>query len=119
MPKFVTYVLIGAISAAIDLLTLSLLIEAGIKQLPAISIAFAAGFIFNIKMHSVFTFNSHLNIKSSLRFTAVVAINCILTLIIIEALTTFSLDLFIAKVVSLPIIAVSGFLLGRQWAFRP
>ena len=118
MPRFAVYVLVGMVSAAIDLLTLSLLIEVGIKQLPAVTVAFAAGFIFNIKAHSVFTFNSQLNRKSGIRFTAVVAINYLLTLIVIETLAIFSLDLFNAKLVSLPIIAVSGFLLGRHWAFK-
>lgn len=118
MPRFAVYVLVGTVSAAIDLLTLSLLIEVGIKQWTTVTTAFAAGFIFNIKAHSVFTFNSQLNRKSGIRFTGVVGFNYFLTLIIIEALTIFSLDLFSAKLVSLPIIAVSGFLLGRHWAFK-
>lgn len=118
MARFAVYVLVGAVSAGIDLLTLSTLIEVGLKQLPALTIAFAAGFIFNIKAHSLFTFDSQLNRKSGIRFTAVVAINYFLTLVIIETLTIFSVDLFNAKLVSLPIIAVSGFLLGRHWAFK-
>jgi putative flippase GtrA len=118
VPRFAVYVLVGAVSAAIDLLTLSILIEVGIKQWSAVTTAFAAGFIFNIKAHSVFTFNSQLNRKSGIRFTAVVAINYLLTLIVIETLTIFSVELFSAKLVSLPIIAVTGYLLGRHWAFK-
>ena len=118
MARFAVYVLVGAVSAGIDLLTLSALIAVGLKQLPALTIAFAAGFIFNIKAHSVFTFDSQLNRKSGIRFTAVVAMNYLLTLVIIETLTNFSVDLFSAKLVSLPIIAVTGYLLGRHWAFK-
>ena len=118
MARFAVYALVGAISAAIDLFTLSALIEVGLKQLPAVTIAFAAGFIFNIKAHSLFTFDSPLNRKSGIRFTAAVAINYLLTVVIIETLSNFSVGLFSAKLVSLPIIAVTGYLLGRHWAFK-
>ena len=118
MSRFSVYVLVGAVSAGIDLLTLSALIAVGLKPLPALTIAFAAGYIFNIKAHSLYTFDSTLNRKSGIRFTAVVVMNYLLTLVIIETLTNFSVELFSAKLVSLPIIAVTGYLLGRHWAFK-
>ena len=58
------YVLVGVVSATIDFLTLALLIKMGLKQFLAVSIAYALGFIFNIKAHARFTFESQLNKKT-------------------------------------------------------
>ena len=118
MPKFVVYMIVGLLSAIIDLTTLNILISQDITQWLAVSVAFIAGFVFNVKAHALFTFASPLTSKSALKFTAVIAVNYLLTLLIIESLTALSCSLMTAKVVSLPIIAVSGFLLGRHWAFR-
>jgi putative flippase GtrA len=52
------------------------------------------------------------------RFAAVVGVNYLLTLLIIETLTAFSLSLIAAKVVALPIIAATGFLLSKHWVFK-
>ena len=112
------YVIVGSLSAIIDLTTLNILISLNTTQWLAVTVAFFSGFVFNVKAHAVFTFASPLTSKSGFKFTAVVAINYLLTLLIIEALTAFSCSLMTAKVVSLPIIAVSGFLLGRHWAFK-
>lgn len=78
-----------------------------IKEL-AVTIAFVAGFVFNLKAHSLFTFLSPLTRISGIRITAVAAINYLLTLAIIETLTAFSLSLITAKLISLKIIAASG-----------
>ncbi len=112
------YVIVGLVSTSIDLLTLSLLLRVDTPQWLAVTIAFIAGFVLNVKAHALFTFASPLTNKSALRFTAVVAVNYLLTLIIIETLTVFSFSPITAKVVSLPIIATSGYLLGRHWAFK-
>lgn len=118
MPKFVVYVIVGSLSAIIDLTALHILITLDITQWLAVSVAFITGFVFNVKAHALFTFASPLTSKSALKFTAVVAVNYLLTLLIVESLTALSCSLMTAKVVSLPIIAVSGFLLGRHWAFK-
>jgi putative flippase GtrA len=118
MPKFVVYVIVGLVSAIIDLLTLSILISLHTKQWLAVTFAFIAGFAFNLKAHSLFTFVSPLTRISGIRFTAVVAINYLLTLAIIETLTAFSFSLITAKLISLPIIAIFGYLMGRYWAFK-
>jgi putative flippase GtrA len=118
MRKFMVYVIVGSVSAIIDILTLSILLDLNTPQWSAVTIAFFAGFVFNLKAHALFTFVSPLTRKSALRFTAVVAVNYLLTLAIIETLSTFSFNIITAKVVSLPIIAASGYLLGRHWAFK-
>lgn len=118
MPKFVVYVIVGSLSAIIDLAALNILLRLETTQWLAVSVAFVAGFVFNVKAHALFTFASPLTSKSALKFTAVVAVNYLLTLLIIEALTAFSCSLMTAKVVSLPIIAVTGYILGRHWAFK-
>lgn len=118
MPNFVIYVIVGSASATIDLLTLNILLCLNKPQWFAVTIAFVAGFGFNLKANARFTFVNPLNKKSSIRFTAVAAANYFLTLVIIESLTAFSFSLITAKVVSLPITAVSGYLLNKHWAFK-
>ena len=118
MPKFVVYVLVGCVSATIDLVSLWLLIGLKTPQWLAVTLAFIAGFVFNAWAHALFTFEALLTQQTGIRFTAVVGVNYLLTLLIIEVLTAFSLSLIAAKVVALPIIAASGFLLSKHWAFK-
>ena len=118
MPKFVVYVLVGCVSATIDLVSLWLLIGLNMKQWLAVTLAFVAGFVFNAWAHSLFTFKSPLTKHTGTRFAAVVGVNYLLTLLIIETLKAFSLSLIAAKVVALPIIAATGFLLSKHWAFK-
>jgi len=112
------YVIVGSVSAIIDLLTLRILLGLNTPQWPAVTIAFIAGFVFNLKSHALFTFVSALTKKSALRFISVVGVNYLLTLTIIETLSNFSFTIITAKVISLPVIAISGYLLGRYWAFK-
>jgi putative flippase GtrA len=118
MPKFVVYVLVGCVSATIDLISLWVLIELNAPQLLAVALAFIAGSVFNAWAHALFTFKALLTQQTGIRFTAVVGINYLLTLLIIETLTAFSLSLIAAKVVALPIIASSGFSLSKHWAYK-
>jgi putative flippase GtrA len=118
MPKFVVYVLVGCVSATIDLISLWVLIGLNTPQWLAVALAFIAGFVFNAWAHALFTFEASLNHQTGTRFAAVVGINYLLTLLIIETLTAFSLSLIAAKVLALPIIAASGFLLSKYWAFK-
>ena len=118
MPKFVVYVIFSSLSAIIDFTTLNIHISLNTTQWLAVTVAFFSGFVFNVKAYAVFTFASPLTSKSVFTFTAVVAISYLLTLLIIEALTAFSCSIMTAKVVSLPIIAFSGFSLGRHWALK-
>jgi putative flippase GtrA len=118
MPKFVVYVLVGCVSATIDLISLWLLIGLNTTQWLAVTLAFIAGFVFNTWAHFHFTFEASLTIHTGIRFITVVGINYLMTLLIIETLTALSLTLIAAKLISLPIIAASGFLLSKHWAFK-
>ena len=118
MCRFMVYVIVGSVSAIIDLLTLKILLDLNAPQWPAVTISFIAGFVFNLKYHSLFTFVSPLTRKSIVRFTTVVGVNYLLMLAIVKTLSNFSFTIITAKVVSLPIIALSGYLLGRHWAFK-
>ena len=118
MPNFVVYVIVGSASAIIDLLTLGILLALNKPQWLAVTIAFVAGFGFNLKANARFTFVYPLTKKSSIRFMSVAAVNYFLTVVIIESLTAFSFSLITAKVVSLPITALSGYLLNKHWTFK-
>jgi|LauGreSuBDMM15SN_2_FD.fasta_scaffold04526_5 putative flippase GtrA len=118
MPKFVVYVLVGCVSSTIDLVSLWFLIGLNTPQWLAVTLAFMAGFVLNAWGHALFTFEAPLTKHTGTRFAAVVGINYLLTLLIIETLKAFSLSLIAAKVLALPIIAASGFLLSKYWAFK-
>lgn len=118
MRNFVVYVIVGCVSASIDLISLWVLIGLNTTQWLAVTLAFIAGFVFNAWAHALFTFEAPLTQQNGIRFTAVVGVNYFLTLLIIEVLSAFSLNLIAAKLVALPIIAASGFLLSKHWAFK-
>jgi putative flippase GtrA len=68
MRKFMVLVIVGSVSAIIDLLTLKILLGLNAPQWPAVTISFIAGIVFNLKSHDLFTFVSSLTKKLALRY---------------------------------------------------
>jgi putative flippase GtrA len=117
--KFVVYLAGGVVSALVDIGIMQIMIASQVAPLLATSVGFVSGLCVNYLFHSRLTFKDAAPGNGSLpRYLSVVAFNYMITLGLVAA----SLGLFgqalPGKLLSLPVIAVNGYLLGKHWIFK-
>ena len=119
--RFIKFIFVGGVSAIVDIGILSLVLHFTDYYQVAILVGFIAGLTVNHFLHSRYTFRleSH-SLAQVARFLIVVALNYGVTvLIVFGAHEVFNTSVVIAKIISLPVVAVIGFLLSKYWAFAP
>lgn len=116
--QFLLYVTVGLLSAAIDIGLMQLLLGAGTGPGLAVSAGFAAGLVFNYLTHLRLTFRATHSLRVLLRFGVLLALNYGLTLACVELSLRSLGSVLPGKLLSLPVVAVNGFVLGRLWVFR-
>lgn len=117
--RFIKYILVGATSTIVDIALLALILHFTDFYQTAIFFSFVVGFVVNHFLHSRYTFQveSH-SLAQVIRFLVVVALNYGVTVLAIFVMhEIFGAPVIIAKIISLPLIAVIGFLLSKNWAF--
>ena len=106
-------------STAIDILLLQGMLTVGCSISIAVAVAFASGLLVNYAYHILRTFRVEFSIKQLFRYLVVVFFNYVLTLTFIYvAGSILGVGVLVGKIMSLPIIAVNGFLLGKYWIFK-
>jgi len=116
--QFPVFVAIGLASALIDILLLQTLVWSGFHYTIAVTVGFLVGFFVNYVGHTKFTFQKQKTVGNLLGFTLVVMLNYLITLLCV-ALSEHGLDsVMIGKIVSLPVVAVNGFLWGKYLVFK-
>lgn len=119
MRKIFVFLLVGGGSAIIDIGTLYVLAKILlINNSLSISIAFFCGLIFNYFCHTYFTFNKSANTGNLVKYLIVVLVNYLVTISLIQLLQILSIDIVIAKVITLPIVAIITFLLSNKWVYK-
>ena len=117
-PQFATFIVGGVLCAAIDIGLMQLLIHNGIGSVAAASAGFGAGLLVNYLFHAKITFQRSTGGANFARYLCVVGINYLITIGLV-ALAAALFDWPLAgKLVSLPIVAVNGFLLSKYWIFK-
>ncbi|MBJ6889083.1 GtrA family protein, partial [Vibrio cholerae] len=82
----------------------------------SVTLAFLAGLAANYILHTNITFDSKASTQNATKFICVVAFNYLLTLVVINfGLDLGGLDVMVSKMISLPIVAVSGSVLSKYW----
>lgn len=115
---FLVYIAVGIICAFTDIGIMQLLIYLKINYLLATTIGFSIGLILNFYLHTRVTFKARYTRYALVRYLGVVLINYFLTLLIVFVFQ-WSLNMpLLGKIVSLPIIAVNGFLLIKHWVYK-
>jgi putative flippase GtrA len=108
----------GLVCALADVGLMQLLIMSGAHFASATTAGYAAGLVLNYAFHSRVTFAASATAANFVRYLCVVGLNYLLTL----ACVTLSVALLSAalpgKLVSLPLVAASGFVLSKYWIFR-
>lgn len=122
--QFFIYLVGGVLSALVDIGVMQLVIHGGMSYQVGTSAGFASGLLLNYIYHARLTFRAAATSTSFFRYICVVILNFLLTLSCVAvavALLQLSVQTssLIGKIVSLPIIAINGFVLGKYWIFKP
>jgi putative flippase GtrA len=116
--QFGKFVIVGMITALADIATMKTLLSMQIAAWICASMGFLVGLIVNYVLHTLFTFESRISFQRLGRFLIVILVNYSLTLVCVQV-GLWSLDsAMLGKIISLPLVAVNGFLLSRFWVFR-
>lgn len=116
--QFGVYLAGGFLSAGIDVGLLQLLVMKGTHHTAAASAGFVAGLLVNYAFHSRFTFEQAASKSSFTRYMCVVGLNYGLTIACVALAAALVDNPLAGKILSLPLVAVNGYLLGRYWIFK-
>lgn len=116
--QFAVFVAGGLLCAGVDIGLMQLLLGAGVGVAGATSAGFAAGLLVNYAFHSRVTFDAAAGAAGFARYLCVVGINYLLTLACVALGARLAGMPLAGKLVSLPLVAVNGYLLSKYWIFR-
>ena len=116
--QFATFTAVGLLSAFVDLGALFIFIQFGLSPYLGITAAFICGLCINLWFHKRFTFTSKLMEENAIRFFLLVGMNYGLTLGVIFFFQQLGQTYIVGKVISLPLVAINGFLWSKHWVFR-
>ncbi|MEI8057274.1 MAG: GtrA family protein [Actinomycetes bacterium] len=116
----VRFLLVGGLSYVVDVSVLWAVVTLGGWALVVgTTAAFAAAFVVNYGLGRVWVFRAAgAHGPQVARYSALVALNYALTLVFMTSLTGFGVGLVIAKTISVAILAVLNFFVGRHWVYR-
>ena len=116
--QFATFVAGGVICALVDIGLMQALLWQGVHYAGAASAGFAAGLLVNYAFHSRITFGAAATPANLARYLCLVAMNYLLTLGCVALAVPFLGEPLFGKILSLPLVAVNGYLLGKYWIFK-
>jgi putative flippase GtrA len=116
--QFGTFIAGGLLCAAVDIGTMQVLLRAGAHFTGATTAGFLAGLLVNYAFHSRITFDGAASASSFARYLCVVGLNYLLTMGCVALAVALAGMPLLGKVVSLPLVSVSGYLLSKFWIFR-
>lgn len=116
--QFALYVAGGVLSALVDVGLLQLLLNAGWPLAAATAGGLLAALLVNFSFHARYTFGKLYDSATLARYLCVVALNYGLTLACVSAADALLHLAILGKLAALPLVAVTGFLLGKHWIFR-
>lgn len=116
--QFGVFVTGGLICALADVGLMQLLLLSGVTATAAASAGFAAGLLVNYAFHSRVTFNASANPANFARYLCVVGVNYLMTIACVALGQAVFDNPLVGKIVSLPLVAANGYLLGKYWIFK-
>lgn len=116
--QFAVFLTGGLVCALTDIGLMQLLLQADVQATAAASAGFAAGLLVNYAFHSRVTFNAAANPANFARYLCVVGVNYLVTIACVAAAETAFANPLAGKLLSLPLVAVNGYLLSKYWIFK-
>jgi len=117
-PQFLVYIGGGVLSALVDIGLMQLLILNGSDAFAAASAGFVAGLCVNYAFHAKVTFKNVTSLRTLVRFLCLVGLNYLLTLGLVAIALALFQQAIIGKLMSLPVVAINGFLLSKHWIYK-
>jgi putative flippase GtrA len=102
----------------VDVGLMQALIAGGIHFASATTAGFAAGLLVNYAFHSRVTFEAAATPFNFARYLCVVGINYLLTMAFVSMSVALLGIPLAGKLVSLPLVALNGFVLSKYWIFK-
>lgn len=116
--QFILFVVGGVFSALVDVGSMVLMLHAEIDALCAATFGFALGLAVNYLFHVRITFASRNTLSAASRFIIIVLANYVITLVFVFVAQFLDVSVIGAKIASLPVVAINGFLFSKFWVFR-
>lgn len=116
--QITAFIGVGLASAVVDLTTTGWLLRMGLHYSVAASVGFALGLWVNFTGHSKMSFPSKRSTSMVMRFSAITALNYLITLALVAAGVQWLHSPMLGKLLSIPVVAISGFLWGKYWVFK-
>ncbi len=116
--QFAVFITGGLICALADVGLMQLLLANGVPTTAAASAGFGAGLLVNYAFHSRVTFDSAASPANFTRYLCVVGVNYLLTIGCVALADANFDNPLLGKLLSLPLVAVNGYLLSKYWIFK-
>jgi putative flippase GtrA len=116
--QFGTFIAGGLLCALVDIGVMQALLRAGAHFTGATTAGFLAGLLVNYGFHSRVTFDAAASTASFARYLCVVGLNYLTTMACVSLAVALAGMPMLGKIVSLPLVSVSGYLLSKFWIFR-
>jgi putative flippase GtrA len=116
--QFALFVAGGIATALLDVGLMQLLIAGGMHYAGATTAGFGAALLVNYAFHSRVTFVAAATPFNFACFLCVVGLNYLLTMGCVALAVALGAGTLAGKLVSLPLVAINSFLLGKYWIFR-
>jgi putative flippase GtrA len=120
--QFARYAAVGVLNTAVTLLAYHGLIVAGVPYRIASAIGYTFGGLCSYLANRAWTFAGHggSHLRVGPRYGIVFGLGLLTDLVLITVLVEDAgLGKLLAQLLVAPVIAIQGFFLARQWAFRP
>ena len=116
--QFAVFVAGGLLSALVDIGLMQALISYGAHYASATTAGFAAGLLVNYAFHSRVTFSSPASAGNFARYLCLLGFNYLLTMACVGLSVPWLGSALAGKLLSLPLVALNGFVLGKYWIFK-
>jgi putative flippase GtrA len=116
--QFGTFIAGGLLCALVDIGVMQGLLHAGAHFTGATTAGFLAGLLVNYAFHSRVTFEAAASTSSFARYLCVVGLNYLLTMGCVSLAVSLAGMPLLGKIVSLPLVSITGYLLSKFWIFR-
>lgn len=116
--QFAVFAAGGLVCALADVGLMLALVAAGVHYTAATTAGFAAGLLVNFAFHSRVTFAAAASPASFARYLCVVGANYLLTMACVSLSVALFASALFGKLVSLPLVSINGFVLGKYWIFK-
>lgn len=118
MRQFAVFIGVGVVCAVLDVGLMQVLILFSIHHVLAATAGFALGLAANFGLHTRVTFSARYSHSVLVRFMTVVLVNYLITIIFVTIFHAWLEMALFGKMLSLPLVAVNGFLLSKYWVYK-